>query len=164
MAIVLGIDQSLSSTGMVIIAGDTIVYAEAFRTVKKDTDYVEDVMARTMQISAHICRLVTAYSVDFVVIEEPSLGSHGNATRSLAMLFGVLLSDLRKMGLTPTTVPPKSLKKAATGNGNAGKPLMLSAVPELLRLRLEKTPITKGRYDIADAYHLANYKKDVPNA
>ena len=164
MAVVMGIDQSLTSTGICIIDADTVVHTEVFRTEKGKEDFIEDVMVRVTAISARIVKLVTFYKVETVIIESPSLCSVGNATRSLAMLFAIIQADLRKLGVLPVSVPPKSLKKVATGSGNANKEAMLSAVPSHIMARFMYVPKTKGRYDLADAYHLATYPRKSTHA
>lgn len=164
MAVIMGIDQSLTSTGICIIDGNTIVRTEVINTTKNNDDFIEDVMARSARIAARIVKLVTFHNVTHVTIESPSLCSVGNATRSLAMLFAVIQHELRKAGFPPLSVPPKTLKKVATGSGNAKKEDMLNAVPAHVMVHLMHAPKTKGRYDLADAYHLATYPRNSTHA
>jgi len=55
-------------------------------------------------------------------------------------------------------VPPTTLKKFATGNGNAKKEAMFDALPsETKQVFEEKTLKSKGRFDVTDAYWLSKY-------
>lgn len=96
-----------------------------------------------------------------IQLEGLSYGSVGNATRNLAMLFGVLCNSLELS--QPKTIAPTSLKKWATGRGDADKAMMLEAVrledPEFYNI-VSQIPVSRGRYDIVDAYHLARNLED----
>ena len=99
------------------------------------------------------------YKVTDIAIEGLSFGSRGDATRNLAILFGVICSRLNIDN--PYTVAPTSLKKFATGNGRADKKEMLANIEnynETLFTELNKLTIKAGKYDIADAFYLAKHK------
>lgn len=156
--IIMGIDQSLTCTGVAIIEGDTVLCTEGIRTKKDpDLDIVVDTVRRAKIIMSRIIELITIYDVDKVIVEGLSYASIGSSTRDLAILLGVITGRFNN---TPTIVPPKVLKKYATGSGNADKDKMLEAIPnQALKDKLKNTPIAQGRFDIADAYWLANYKE-----
>jgi Holliday junction resolvasome RuvABC endonuclease subunit len=66
---------------------------------------------------------------DRIVIEQPFAGKiRGDSTAKLQHAYGVLLAEIARH--CPTTVvtwvPPATLKKAATGKGNASKTEMIA--------------------------------------
>lgn len=65
--------------------------------------------------------------VDLVVLEGYSFGSKGRSVFQIAELGGIVRNDLQRLGMPWVDVPPSSLKKYATGRGNAGKDEMVAA-------------------------------------
>lgn len=89
-------------------------------------------------------------------IEGLSYASVGQATRTLAGLHYVVVDRFIRASIVVAVIAPTALKKAATGSGRADKQQLLEAVPENDREQLLKFGKTKGRFDLADAYHLAS--------
>lgn len=107
-------------------------------------------------------------------IEGLSHGSFGKAAaanRDLAGLQYVVINSLNHFPEDKSyIVAPKALKKYATGIGNATKDQMLEMIEKYDEMFYENvlmnTPKTKGRFDLADAFWLAEYayeqcKKDL---
>ena len=69
--------------------------------------------------------ILTAFPWDLILIESGVVRS--NAAFALGELHGCFKMELFERGLTPTLIAPASVKKYATGKGNAGKPEMLTA-------------------------------------
>lgn len=69
-----------------------------------------------------------------VVIEGPVLRSQ--AALALGLLHGVIRAALMDDGIPYVLVPPATLKKYATGKGNAGKPEMAVALFKRFGLEL----------------------------
>lgn len=134
------------------------------KSEKGSDDFVQDTYDRAMHIGQRLVRIADAHKPDYVVFETPSLASKGNATRTLPMLLGSLLTQLSntlsREGVKLVTVPPTSLKKFATGKGNATKDQMVEAIeakePEFYKELVDK-PKSKGRYDLADAFWLSQW-------
>lgn len=163
MRIVLGIDQSLTSTGVCVIADidgvHTIKYAGALATEPTGLGGYADVLNRANDIADRIENIIDLYGVNEIAIEGLSFGSVGDATRNLAILFGIICSRLNIDN--PYTVPPTTLKKYATGNGRAKKQDMLASIEEKdieLFEGLSKKTIKAGKYDMADAFWLSKHK------
>ena len=85
----------------------------------------------------------------------------GNNTRDLGGLFYIVMVRLTvNNDFNVQIVNPKTLKKWATGKGNAKKEEMIDAVPQEIKnifgdkLGCKKTT---GLDDMCDAYHLAGY-------
>ena len=159
---VMGIDLALAKTGIVIMSTEEdeprkVICAQCIQTAKQHPEVSKDVVMRAKGIKQAIEHLIVTYGTTHIVIEGLSYGSHGDATRKLAMVYGIILSGLK---LPYVEVPPTQLKKEATGRGNASKAAMLAAIHELdepFHDKIKTIAETKGKYDIADAYHLADY-------
>ena len=87
---------------------------------------------------------------DLVVVEGYSLGMFGGGILSkirLGEIGGIVRTRLFEMGVRFVDVPPSSVKRFATGNGNAKKEQMVSRAIELG---------ARGNVndDEADAFHL----------
>jgi Holliday junction resolvasome RuvABC endonuclease subunit len=76
----------------------------------------------------HIVRQVQALAcgVDLVVIEGYSFGSQGRSVFDIAELGGCVRFLLHRLGMRYVDVPPATLKKFATGKGNAPKDAMIA--------------------------------------
>lgn len=87
--------------------------------------------------------------------------SRSNITRDLAGLQYAFYSEFYTSGYNDSEiliVPPTKLKKFATGSGKASKEEMIQAVDDkVMQTILMETKKTKGRDDLADAWHLASY-------
>lgn len=152
---VLGIDQSYTSTGLVILEGEELEYHDIIAEPKKTKDFIEKISNAT-SISENIQKLVRLYQIKLVVIEGLAFASFGDATRNLAALQALIIAKLQELGgVKVVIVPPTSLKKKACGNGRAKKEEVFEALPEDVKEVFGKLPKTKGRYDLTDAYFLA---------
>ena len=155
--IIMGIDPSLSSTG-VVVANDKLV--EVAVVIKSDTS--KDTYDRINEITERVFDIALSKEPDLIVVEGIAFASFGSATRDLAGLHYNLVCCLRLGFETPIDiVPPTTLKKRSTGNGKAKKQDMYKALPEHIKeyfnnLDLKKT---KGLYDVVDAYWLTQWKE-----
>lgn len=161
----MGIDQSLSCTGVVLTKRDdngarTVVYSTAITTDKDPSlSPLADTLIRSKYIADKILDIEICWQPDYVALENLSYGSVGNATRNLAILFGVICTTL---GLNnPNVIPPTTLKKFATGNGRATKKEMLDAIlkeDSVFHHHLtNNVTIKAGRYDLADAFWISKW-------
>ncbi|QKS24623.1 crossover junction endodeoxyribonuclease RuvC [Vreelandella titanicae] len=152
-----GIDQSLTKTGIVIydVNSAVMIHHEIIETKLNKADAL-DSYKRVAEIASRIEFLCDLYSVERVNIEGLSYASVGQATRTLAGLHYVIVDRLMRASIDVAVIAPTALKKAATSSGRADKQMMLDAVRENDRIEFEKIGKTKGRFDLADAYHLAS--------
>lgn len=113
---VIGVDPSLTCTA---IAGPDVI--ELVKTPLRG-------MARLDYISDKVLSRAQAYR-SLVVIEGYSYGSPAGSTHAFALgeLGGVIRYRLHRANLTYVDVPPSTLKKYATGKGNASKAEVISA-------------------------------------
>lgn len=148
---VLAIDQSYTSSGLVVFDGEEVIHAEVFGTDKNN-----DIFDRAWEIATHIKSIVNNYQIDHVAIEGLAFGMRGSATRDLAGLQFTIITNIKHdAGVPVTIVSPKTVKLRATGSGKADKKAMLEALPEKIKIYFgEELGIkkTKGLYDCADSY------------
>jgi Holliday junction resolvasome RuvABC endonuclease subunit len=154
---IIGIDQSFTYTGIVVLSDDTFTHAEVITTSKDESIY-----NRAWTIQQAVSRLVIEHNIDEVHIEGLAFGMRGNATRDLAGLQFVIVCQLQcNLQIPVNVISPKSLKKFATGSGSAKKTDMFNALPQDIQdslLQDYKLLKTKGLYDVTDAYFLATYQ------
>lgn len=103
---------------------------------------------RLSQLAALVEGVIRHYPPrpDLVIIEGYSLGSpHRHTLFTLGEVGGVIRCRLFELDIPYTVVPPASLKRFATGAGNADKERMLETA--------RRCGATPRNHDEADAYH-----------
>lgn len=113
---IVALDLSLTATGVASPAGLGLIESQPG----------PDDFARLAAIRHEV--LVWVDSADLVVIEGYSYGvKRQSHSRAIAELGGVIRMTLHDLGFPWVDVPPASLKKYATGKGNAAKEHVLAA-------------------------------------
>ena len=109
---IVGLDLSLTCTGIADVAGTVTVKTKS----------------RGPERLAEIRAVVRDYTraADVVVIEGYAYGRH-NGMAAIGELGGVIRLLLHTHGIASVAVPPASLKRYATGRGNATKDEVLGA-------------------------------------
>jgi len=120
--IVLGIDASLTGCGV----SDGRTFADVLDTGKlAGHERVEEILR---QVSALMRGHGTEEELPLVVIEGPSYGSLGARQHEVAGLWWMITHGLWQGGIPYAVAPPTTRMKYATGNGQAAKERVLSAV------------------------------------
>lgn len=122
--IIFGIDQSLTATGVAILdaTGAKIMHTETISV--KDRG-----IPRLAAIRQRVLGLALDWSPEAVAIEGYSFGSRQSHAHSLGELGGVLKLAFADLGGPDIyQIPPTTLKKFATGKGNAPKGAVMLAV------------------------------------
>ncbi|OYO16607.1 hypothetical protein CGZ93_17760 [Enemella dayhoffiae] len=118
----IGIDPSLTATGICTTAGDLITLRST-PTAGGLPEELARIEALTGRILAH------ADGADVAVIEAPSFGqSRQGGEHIRAGLWWMIVAALTHADISTVRVPPAALKKFATGRGNATKPDMRMAL------------------------------------
>jgi len=157
----LGIDQSFSHTGLVVIAKEgSIIEARGIATKPRDKDGDHSLEERIGYILNEITYLIRKYQIRQVSIEGLSYsGPRSASVRQLAGLYYVILHELHNSNIRYQITPPLTLKKESTGSGKASKQDMLDNVPECDVKKLSELSKLKSESkkfeDIVDAYFLA---------
>jgi len=153
----MGIDQSYTSTGVVVLNHDKeIIATRIISTAPADGDAFQ----RSWSIINEIQNLVKIYAPETIGLEGLAYAKFGDATRDLAGLqFGIVhrLRFVDDQHLVIVT--PNELKKFGSGKGNADKKKMVDSLPKAVLKYFEAQGYkkTKGLYDITDAYWIARY-------
>jgi Holliday junction resolvasome RuvABC endonuclease subunit len=111
---VVGLDLSMTATGIAWCDGST--YTVAGR---------ETGDRRLLTICQEVGIAVDGRDIDLVVIED--LPTHAKSAGITGMVHGAVRAYLLRLKVPYVLITPASLKKYATGKGNAGKPEMAVA-------------------------------------
>jgi len=127
---VLGIDPSLTSTGVALITADRQITTHRVESAPpkrgragKTPPTLLERRERIRSIVDRAAALVLPWQVpvDLAVIEGPSYGSVGAGTWERGWLWGALVDRLALAEVPVAVVPPTVRAKWATGSGSAGK-------------------------------------------
>jgi len=110
-------------------------------------------------ISTWTLSQILCYDPDLVVLEDYSFGSKGRVFH-IAENTGLLKHKLFKANIPFIVVAPTTIKKFATGKGNANKEKMYECFTEQTGVDLRKqldTTVEHPISDIIDAFYIAKY-------
>lgn len=126
---ILGLDLSLTATGWAGWALHSCGVLKPPRGEDRGMERLDWIRRQVLEV----VRVDAFYgSADLVVLEGYSFGSKGRATFSLGELGGVVRLALHRAGIPYVDVAPQTLKKYATGKGNApGQAVLVEAVKRL---------------------------------
>jgi Holliday junction resolvasome RuvABC endonuclease subunit len=119
------------------------------------TDKTKDVFERAWDLVEHLRAIALNCKPDIVALEGLAFAKNGNATRDLAGLQSAIVTVLRFIDRHEVViVPPNTVKKTATGKGNASKDEMVDALPLEVRQEFDALGVRKttGLQDLSDAY------------
>lgn len=148
---ILAVDQSYTSSGIVVFDGEEVIHAERFVTTAENSDIFERAWAVTEKIVA----TAKEFNVDYIGIEGLAFAKFGNATRDLAGLQWTIICTLRFVEKREIIIiPPNTVKKVATGKGNSKKVALMEALPPAIRTLFDSLGVKKttGLLDLTDAY------------
>ena len=112
--IIIGVDLSLTATGIALAAGGTTIRTDAAHPIESRLQAIRN---RVSELAAH---------AELVVIED--FVTRSPAASTLGMMHGIVRVRLREDGHPFVLVPPATLKKYVTGKGNAKKDDMRMAI------------------------------------
>lgn len=122
---VIGLDLSLSATGVArvtLLDGDNATVPELHVEKADDDGTLED------RLNGLAARLTCINSASLVAVEAPILyGAHAKGAISLIGLNMLIRCRIAEQGIPLLVVDNGSIKKYATGNGNANKDLVRDA-------------------------------------
>ena len=162
---VLGIDQSYRKCALVLLHDDTIAEVKILKG-----DPTKDRIDQAMSITSDIASFCNTHRPYCVGIEGLAFGARGNVTRDLAGLQFMIIACLRKehsyLDRRIEIYDPKTIKKFATGKGNAKKEQLYEVLPISTKQLFEGLGLKKttGREDATDAYWIAMYMRNLINA
>ncbi len=135
MSLIMGIDPSLTSTGIIVLRDSNVELAETTKN-RPELGTLERVKAIRTVIDDIINYLATKeeewQSPDLIVIEGFSYGSKGQKLFEIAYLGWRIREDLESLkalyGIPWIEASPSQLKKFATGKGEGDKAIILQQV------------------------------------
>lgn len=147
---VLGVDLSLTSTGLVLVTDGMIRWVNRVASSGTKSD---DLVTRRKRLNAISWKVVQSFlePPDLVVIEGPSMASKFGHAHDRSGLWWLVVDRL--MDTAPVAIAPPSCRmKYATGKGNAPKDQVLT---DVVRRYQEQAPRPISTNDEADALILA---------
>ncbi|MBW2217212.1 MAG: crossover junction endodeoxyribonuclease RuvC [Deltaproteobacteria bacterium] len=129
----LGIDPGLAETGIGIVFGQEFdIEGYSFGSINTPKDM--PLPARLNHIYDKILSLTESEKPDLIVVEDVfSLNKYPKSGITLGKVTGVILLAAAKTGVPVLEIPVREAKKILTGNGNANKQQLESAVRHLLQ-------------------------------
>jgi len=155
---ILGIDQSLNHTGLVLIntteqSNQPITHTIIPSKLKgvERLSYIKKQLTAIIQVWAPI---------DVIILENYSFGAKGRAVFQIGELGGVIRVILYESGIPWYVAAPMTVKKFASGSGKGDKQLMLKSV-------FTKWKFDTNDHNLADAFAMAKIgeailRKDEP--
>ena len=140
VSVVMGIDPSLTSTGLVVLENDCLVSSGTLEVKEKG-------IARLLALQKELEAKLLEYQPTLVVVEGYAF-ARANQAHQLGELGGMIRLLLTQKQVPWIEVPPTQAKKFAAGKGNAPKDLILMNV-------YKRWGVEFGTSDEADAYVLA---------
>lgn len=128
----MGIDQSLTGTGVVIIENNVIIHQQLLTTKKtKNTKCPTiDYTRRLIILKNTIKELIVSFGIGMIAMEGIAFGAKGRAIFDIGGLSHLLREAFIELDKPFIIVPPATLKKFWTGKGNANKGDMINAAKD----------------------------------
>ncbi len=124
MSVILGIDPSLTGTGLARIDTDDVLTIETWTIASKGK--ADATLAQRCKRLQQIAGTISLYDADLVVIESPSLGqARQGGTLDRNGLWWLIVDGLYSRPIVD--IAPSTLKVYATGKGNASKGAVIEA-------------------------------------
>jgi Holliday junction resolvasome RuvABC endonuclease subunit len=144
----MGLDLSLTATGLMVWDGGPVWWEEILTSPKMGCeelrwDHIQDIVMRRYR----------KFKPALVAIERGTSGGKNNDSRP-HNVAGVVRHELWLAEAPMVLFSPNEIKQFATGNGNAGKPLMVEAAHEWL------PDLKQKEHNTADALFLAKKAYD----
>lgn len=112
---ILGIDPSLTSTGLCALEDGEVVWTHTIKT------YDLRGTARLRYIQGRIRWALYLQQPDLVVMEDYAMGIKGGRVFSIGEMGGAIKMQITILEIDAYLVSPSSMKKFVTGKGNATK-------------------------------------------
>jgi crossover junction endodeoxyribonuclease RuvC len=119
-----GIDTSLTGTGVALIGpyNPTEMETRTFRSKGTQADTIEQRLRRLEGLVADVVKWLNISTFPgLVVIERPSFGATSGSHHDRSGLWWLMVDAMHAEGAHVVEASPTTVKKFATGKGNAGK-------------------------------------------
>ncbi|WP_432482549.1 crossover junction endodeoxyribonuclease RuvC [Kineococcus esterisolvens] len=154
---VLGLDLSLTSTGLAEVSGGEVTGNWRIRSQGRREATLEERDERISSVVQQVHEIVNDVDHDLFVVENPSYGSQVGSQHDRSGLWWLVVDMLLAFGRV-ATVPPNTRALYAAGRGNAGKEEVFNAavsnIPGEEVVEIARLGWRQGN-DLADALVLA---------
>ncbi|MGW6376267.1 hypothetical protein ACWFRB_09410 [Rhodococcus sp. NPDC055112] len=127
---VVGIDPSLTGTGLAIIRPDTTPELHTIASTGRKSDTWQQRATRLTNLRNHTMGLVPR-NTTLAIIEGPAYAAQGAGIHDRAGYWWMLFQALTALGIPTAVCPPTTRAKWATDKGNAGKADVAMAIAKL---------------------------------
>jgi len=166
--LIIGIDPSLTSTGIVVLRDGKVELAVTTKNKPAlgTIDRVRLIYERIVCVAESLTDGEKWQAPDLIVIEGFSYGSKGRSVFDIAYLGWRIREELERLrtedGIPWLEVAPTQLKKFATGKGTANKEIILQQVYKRWKYETDNNNIADAFVlaKIGEAYLQDNYKPD----
>ena len=125
--VAVGIDLSLTDTGIATVFDDGTISTARVRSTGAEDATLHERWERLRRLRDDI-EFRIGYDYTPVVIEQPAYGATNGSHHDRSGLWWMVVDNLLHWNVPVTEVAPTTLKKYATGKGNASKDEVLAAV------------------------------------
>lgn len=166
MTTVIGLDLSLTSTGLALVEDGELTAWHCIKSKGKKDATIEQTAERIDRIEAEIFDTLVGWIStsagvgrrlihypDLAVIEAPSFGSKGGSAHERGGLWWAVARELNARQIPMLKLAPTSRAKFITGNGRADK-------HDVLKLARQRWHMDIPNHDVADAAGLAQWGYD----
>ncbi|NJM51030.1 MAG: crossover junction endodeoxyribonuclease RuvC [Sphingomonadales bacterium] len=148
MAVILGLDPGLASTGWGVIRSEGNRLSHIANGQIK-TDAKMPLASRLLQLDLELKDIIIQYAPDAVAVEEVFVNKNPQSTLKLGQARGVVLLGASRGGVPVSEYATRLVKKAVVGVGNAQK----EQVQAMLAILLPGVKLSG--HDAADALAVA---------
>jgi crossover junction endodeoxyribonuclease RuvC len=147
---IMGVDPGLAATGVGFVRGRGLhVLGYSYGCI--NTSSAAPIPERLDRIFSQLLKLLSSEAPDALVVEDVfSLKEYPKSGIALGQVSGVVMVAASRSGVPCSVVPVREAKQVLTGNGNASKVQLESAVRRHL-----KHPTAIRPYHASDALGLA---------
>lgn len=163
MSIAMGIDPSLTATGIIILDDGKVIHQEVLKNRPKLST-----IARVQDIYTQITNIVYKFTPQIIVIEGLSFASRGQGTDATFYLGWRIREELTLHLMPWIEVTPTQVKKFATGKGNSGKDIIIKEVYKRWGYDTDDNNLADayvmaqiGRAYLGDSEKLTAFQKDI---
>jgi len=140
----MGIDASLTATGIVVLEDDKIIERQ-WAVIRSKLIGID----RVAEIAERCCHIARAVETHVVAIEQYSYSARFTQAYSLGELGGAIRYLLFRQGIHVESWPVATIRKALTGKGNLPKAAMPLAIYKRYGVEFASAP------DALDAWAVA---------
>lgn len=163
----MGVDQSLTGTGITVFAnGEEYYYLIDTSRTKGTKAPTIDYTRRLMQLQDEVRNLIKKHKITHLCMEGMAFGAKGQAIFDIGGLSHMFRAMYIREGIKFIIAPPKTIKKYFTGTGNADKLAMIEeCMNRGANITFFKTIKKQRVFDdnVADSYALASFMQDYLN-